>query len=45
MYEIYPGTSGSTHGDRNETMPATKAAARPIVDASVMASDAGGPGG
>src|SRR5215469_3251742 len=24
--EIYPGTSGSTHGERNEASPATKAA-------------------
>jgi hypothetical protein len=27
--EIYPGTSGNTHGDRNDAKPATKAI--PIV--------------
>jgi len=26
MSEMYPGTSGSTHGERNEASPATKAA-------------------
>src|SRR6202158_1199484 len=26
--ETYPGTSGSTHGDRNEISPATKTAGR-----------------
>src|SRR5215472_4624511 len=26
MRETYPGTSGSTHGERNETIPATNAA-------------------
>jgi len=25
MSEIYPGTSGKTHGDRNESIPAAKA--------------------
>src|SRR6266545_1719812 len=36
MYEMYPGTSGRTHGDRNDTTPAANAAASPIFDASVM---------
>jgi hypothetical protein len=26
MREIYPGTNGSTHGDKNEMIPARKAA-------------------
>jgi hypothetical protein len=31
--ERYPGTSGSTHGERNETSPAATAASTPTPDA------------
>jgi len=30
MWEMYAGTSGSTHGDRNETSPAANAARKPM---------------
>jgi hypothetical protein len=33
-YEIYPGTSGKTQGDRNEMAPATKAVRIPILEIS-----------
>jgi hypothetical protein len=35
--EMYPGTSGSTHGDKNEINPAPKATEIPMPDdASTM---------
>src|SRR5579859_188919 len=34
-YDMYAGTSGSTHGERNDTAPAAKAVAAPSVEASI----------
>ena len=42
--EMYPGTSGSTHGERNDRMPAPNAARKPTgsaVTAAMVIGDAG----
>src|SRR5690606_7815829 len=42
--DTYPGTSGSTHGDRNETTPASSAVTRPMLAISSMTGGRGSVG-
>ena len=39
--EMYPGTSGSTHGDKNEISPAPNATGMPMPDAGSIAANYG----
>jgi betaine-aldehyde dehydrogenase len=39
--EMYPGTSGSTHGDRNEISPAPNATGMPMPDAGSIVANYG----